>query len=251
LGKIIAQDKDDIYFLGKNENNFLDVYLIRNFMVKPVGSHYIRTILNYYSGGTSNSITGIQTIALDNHTMILITFNFTNQAVAYFPESEEWWSMTTTDFVGRGAVTNTILGTQSQPSGSISTQRPYYLTYNFQNDAMVTVNTSDVETTLPITATYYSEVIDMDTSYWKHISKVMAVGDYGNRTLTLWYSRDPTYTTFTQCGPAKFPLGDGYQNAVWWDNVTRFRRGAFRIDMTGIGNCHHKAFDVVYNMGNL
>ena len=89
----------------------------------------------------------------------------------------------------------------------------------------------------------------MDTSYWKHIAKVIAVGDYGNRNLTLWYSNDPTYQTFNKT-TTKSPIGDGYQNAVWWDNVTRFRRGSLRIDMTGVGPCHHRGFDIMYNMGS-
>jgi len=108
--------------------------------------------------------------------------------------------------------------------------------------------TADLEDTVSRTASYYTEVIDMDVNYWKHIAKVYSIGDYGQNSLTLWYSNDPTYTNFVQC-TTKNPSAEGYQNTIEWSNVTRFRRGSFRIDMTGIGPAHHRAFDIVYNMG--
>jgi len=242
----VAKDRDVIYFVAKNQNNYMDVFKLENFQVTAVGSHYVREVLNYYANGAANSIYGIETINIDTHTMIMITFNGNSQGLVYFPEGDVWWTITTTDIATTGQIRSNIT-LAAQPG--VTTQRPYYIT-GTQSSSIINFCTTDIEDTISNTATYYSEVIDMETHYWKHLSKVTAIGDYGNRSLTLWYSRDPTYTTFTQCN-TKSPLNDGYQNAVWWDNVTRFRRGALRIDMTGIGPAKHKAFDIVYNMGNL
>ena len=245
-GKTVAKDKDIIYFIGKNENNMLDVFALVNFMVKPVGSHYIREVLNFYAGGSVNNILGIESFILDTHTMIAITFSGSTNAIVFFPEEEVWWTMTTTDLINGGSLrTNHIAATQTL--GSNTTQRPYYAIVS-NGLSTISICTTDVEGAVPTTASYFSEIIDLETSYWKHLARVYAVGDYGNRTLTLSYSNDPTYTTFVVT-TTKSPLGDGYQNAVWWDNVTRFRRGSLKIDMSGIGPCHHKAFDIMYNMG--
>lgn len=243
--RIVAKDKDSIYFIGKNQNNFLDVYVITNFMCKAVGSHYVREVLNYHATSFTGKIAGIETVNFDSHTMIMITFTTSNLALAYFPEEDVWWTINTTDLNTNGSIrSNFTLATVPQ-SGS---QRPYAVE-GTQSSSVINFITTDLEGVVSNTGSYYTEVLDMDTSYWKHIAKVIAVGDYGNRNLTLWYSNDPTYQTF-KTTTTKSPLGDGYQNAVWWDNVTRFRRGSLRIDMTGVGPCHHRGFDIMYNMGS-
>jgi len=244
LTNTIAKDKDDMYFIGKNDNNYLDVYVMSKYMIKPVGTHYIREVLNYYNTNTSGSIIGIELLPIDTHTMIVISFTGTNQAIAYFPEEEVWWTVTMTDINnGDQYRSNIVLATQVKPN----TQRPYYVTGS-GNSSVLKICTADLEDTVSRTASYYTEVIDMDVNYWKHIAKVYSIGDYGQNSLTLWYSNDPTYTNFVQC-TTKNPSAEGYQNTIEWSNVTRFRRGSFRIDMTGIGPAHHRAFDIVYNMG--
>jgi hypothetical protein len=241
----VAKDKDNIYFIGKNQNNYMDVYVISNFMCKGVGSHYIRETLNYYANSTSGQIAGIETVNFDTHTMIMITFTTGNLALMYFPEEDVWWTINTTDLNASGNIRSNFT-LASIPASKA--QRPYAVEGN-QASSVINFLSTDLEGLVSNTGSYYTEVLDMDTSYWKHIAKVMAVGDYGNRNLTLWYSNDPTYTTFVQT-TTKSPLNDGYKNSVWWDNVTRFRRGSLRIDMTGAGPCHHRGFDIMYNMGS-
>jgi hypothetical protein len=203
----------------------------------------VREVLNYYSN-TSGAISGIETLNIDTHTMILVTFTGSTQALAFFPEEEVWWTVTVGDINnGDQFRSNIVLATQL----GANTQRPYYFTGS-SNSSVLKLCTADLEDTISRTGSYYTEVVDMDTNYWKHIAKVHAIGDYGTCSLTLWYSNEPTYNNFVQC-TTKYPQTEGYQNAVFWDNVTRFRRGTFRIDMTGVGPAHHRGFDIVYNMG--
>jgi len=240
-----AKNGDDIYFIGKNQANYLDVYVLSMYQVRSVGTHYIREVLNYYASGTANSIIGIETIMIDSHTMIMITFGGTNEAVVYFPESQVWWTMTTTDIQPTGTIrTNMAIAAQI---GAVS-QRPYFVSAS-QSSGTINFYTSDLESTISNTAHYYTEVFDLGNNYWKHISKVHAIGDYGNNTVTLNYNDDPTYDNFNTCTTIN-PGTDGYQNSIAWNNVTRFRRGAFRLDFTGIGPSHHRAIDIIYNLGN-
>lgn len=241
----VAKDKDSIYFIGKNQNNYMDVYVIDNFMAKPVGSHYVRDTLNYFANSSQGQIAGIETVNFDSHTMIMITFTVGSLALAYYIEGDVWWTINTTDLNTNGTIRSNF---QLASVPSSKTQRPYAVEGS-PSSSVINFITTDLEGTVSNTGSYYTEVLDMDTSYWKHIAKVMTVGDYGQRQLTLWYSNDPTYTTFTTT-TTKSPLTDGYKNSVWWDNVTRFRRGSLRLDMTGAGPCHHRGFDIMYNMGS-
>ena len=254
----VAKDKDDLYFIGKNNNNLYEVYKLSQFQCVPIGTHYVREVLNYFGSATHSQIYGIETISIDTHTMIMISFYgssggvtggtspfSTNQALVYFPEENVWWTITTTD-IWQGGNTRSNWATASEQS--TTTQRPYWISGSV-GGTTISINSNDFESTISNTASYFTEVIDMDTNHWKHISKLHSIGDYGTNVLTLWYSNDPTFNTFTQT-TTKYPQLDGYQNAIWWDNVTRFRRGSFRLDMTGLGDGRHKAFDIEYNIGS-
>lgn len=252
ITRAVAKDKDDIYFIGKNNNNYYDVYRLRSFMVQPVGSHYIREVLNYYGTGTQNTIAGIETVNIDSHTMVIITFNVSADnpnafTLAYFPEEDVWWTMTNTDLAALGPLRSNVTLAAVAASNS---QRPYVVAGS-GGSSVITIGSTDLEGTVATwpTAQYYSEVVDFDTNYWKHVSKVHAIGDYGSRTLTLNYCNDPTYTSYTACTSIT-PSTIGYNNSIQWNNVTRFRRGSFRLDMAGTGPCHHRGIDVVYNLGS-
>ncbi len=240
----VAKIGDDIYFVGKSSNSLLDVYQLSNFQLKVVGTHYIRSVLNYFVAGTYEQLYSIETVIINNHSMILIMFTGGNSGIVYFPESDVWWNISLADYLVLSNQTHSqnIAVTNSSNSGAT---RPYYLTTNGSN---LVVNTTDLEQTISVTSTYYTEVIDFGSPYWKHLGRVMAVGDYGPNSLTLWYGNDPTYTTFVQC-TTKSPSANGFQNMTWWDNVTYFHRGTLRIDISGVGPAIHRGFDVEYDIG--
>ena len=156
-------------------------------------------------------------------------------------------SVNPTDLNNLGASgfrTNIIVG--ANPNNFTNSIRPYVIS-SYYGNSLVTIGSTDVantQTTWP-TASYYTEIIDMDSVYWKQFAKVWAVGDYGNRTLLLNYCSNESYYPF-------YPTKSQTQTRgapVQWNNIMRCHRGSLRLDMSGGGPCHHRALEIEYNMG--
>ena len=242
--RVVAKDKDTIYFIGKNANNYMDIYKLEMFFCKPVGTHYIREVLNYYGTSDVNQIAGIELINLDSHTMVMVSFTGVNEALVYFPEEDAWFTITTTDLNAGGTLRSNIhLAYQA----GMNSQRPY-IACGSPGSSILNFYTTDIEATVNNSCSYYTQIVDMDNAMRKHIAKVYAVGDYGQNAVTLNYSNDQTYTTFQACSTIT-PAADGYWEPLQWPNVTNFRRGSFRLDITGVGPAKHRALDIVYNQG--
>lgn len=104
----------------------------------------------------------------------------------------------------------------------------------------------DPETVVPY-ARYITDILDLDSNNFKHIKQVYTVGDYGNNTITLKWTKTPDYSVWNTLDSKTQSLTD-YGELPVWRNLCHARRFGFMIDWSGNSNITHEDIEVSYNI---
>lgn len=254
-GKIVANIEDTLYFIGKSRQNNHSLYKIENFQVSEIDSQYMQNVFNFLSAADptfSVHIDSVETVIINNNPMIRCVFYDTAAAyysMVYFPKEDIWWQMLTS---ADGSGTN-FPGTQAQIGQCFvadTFEKPLILAkYPDKNGTAVRFWEADQAHATSCTAYFYTGVEDLGTNRWKHIARMDAIGDYGNNVLTLSYNFTPNYDqTYTSAGSVT-PSTIGYGSNISWYNLGAYRRGSFKLSMTGTDNAIHQAFEMEANVG--
>ena len=126
----------------------------------------------------------------------------------------------------------------------------FYFTYPTTTTAVPVFISKNRATSTSVTGTYITDVMDFDENNEKHVDYIDCIGDFGNNTVTLSWTNDPTYqasnwvqaTTQTQSV-------NGPKNTIRWHNPGPFRTIALRYDFTGTSNIVYKGTEISFNMG--
>lgn len=252
VGSKTCRIGDDVYFIGRNQSQQLNLYRVRDFRVEPIENQYIQNYLNYVGTSSLQRIRGVQTIIMNNEPMVAI--GVTNgYEVVYIPSEDAWWTIRTSSDAGRGAtsVNTDFPGYEARIWGgfsSLATVNPRRVACIWMDGG--TISLKKPSATVSVQADYYSEVVDLGINYYKHIARVDAVGDFGNNTLTLAFNGTPNYSQpYTVCSPTRTPSSFGFGRNASWYNLGGHRRLSFKITMSGAGPGIFEGFDVEYNAG--
>jgi hypothetical protein len=90
-------------------------------------------------------------------------------------------------------------------------------------------------------------MIDFDVNNWKHLAYIDAIGDYGNNTVELFYTRNPDYASWRSLGVKNTTTPENTQ-AMRWYNLGQARRFAFRKRFIGSSDIAHRGLDVTFNI---
>lgn len=246
---------DDIYFLGRNQSDQINLYRIRNFKVEVIDQPYFNAMMNWvYSSGSYQQMAGVQNLVINNQPMVAVCSQANYEAI-YSPDDDSWWMLRTngdtaknltsvnTDFPGYVQRLGTFV------SEGLGYRPPTTVTYN-STTGVVAVYRPAKASIPSVQADIYTEVIDMGNNHWKHLSRIDAIGDYNNNTLTLYYNKTPNYAqTYTACSPSRVPSTQGYETNVSWYNLGAYRRFSLRLKMVGTGGAFHEGFEIESNMG--
>jgi len=96
-------------------------------------------------------------------------------------------------------------------------------------------------------ARYITILSDLDNNNYKHIKDVYAVGDYGDNTLTLKWTKYSDYSSWNTLASKMADL-TAYGDVITWRNLGHARRVAFMLDWSGNSNIAHNAIEVTYNI---
>lgn len=251
--KATCNINDDIYFIGKSPDDTLFLAVVQDFKVKPIESKALDEILN---NPTDTRIYSIETWTVNNQSMVLIKLS--NGAgiatgLVYNPDTESWWTIELADIGGNvtTAAGDTLVGNQvfNRTWSSLTARYPFFMSCgSAKTSATVNFKYPDKDGATSITATLWTDVIDMDVNRWKHVYKVSAVGDYGNNVLTLSYCNNQTYNSWTTLTPTKVQSTLGAKDDLTWTNLGQFRQFSLRMQMVGSDPASHTGFELAYNL---
>lgn len=247
---------DDIYFIGKTDNETLGLGRVRDFKVEILPSAALDQVLN---SPTDNRIFSIETWTVNNVPQVLIKISKGGTGeptgIVYNPETESWWTIDMSDIGGNvittGGFGDLVIGTQvfNKQWSSLSARYPFFLTCgSLRESATITVKYPDKDWTTSNTAYVWTDNIDMDVNRWKHVYKVAAIGAYGANVLTLSFCPNNIYNTYTTVTPTYTQSTIGADNDITWTNLGQFRQFSLRMQMTGAAPAAHLGFEVGYNM---
>lgn len=247
-GRRVARIGDDLYFVGIKGNDSLGLFRIRDFQVQEVGSQYLSGSLNFSGDGTSlaNTFLGIDTIIQDNNPMVLIVLSGDQQLV-YFPIEDTFVEFTVNTSSGNDIPDWNLRagGWVWHPANGVAS----CIGQASLNDATMYQWYPDATSSVSITTTIYSDIVDNGINFLKHIARVDAVGDLNNNSITLAYNGTPNYQQSYTSTYAINSSTVGYGNNISWYNLGAFRRFSLKLSITGTYGAIFEGFDVEYNIG--
>lgn len=95
-------------------------------------------------------------------------------------------------------------------------------------------------------ARYITNFYDLDSVNWKHLKYVHVVGDYGDNSINLQWTKTPDYSTWADLGSKS--QSSTYGDFPVWRNLGHARRVAFMMDWSGNSNIVHENIEVTYNI---
>ena len=251
--KATCNINDDIYFIGKSEDDTLFLAVVKDFKVNPIESRTLDAVLN---SPTDTRIYSIETWTVNNIPMVLIKLSSTggmSTGLVYNPEADMWWTIDMSDIGGTVTTSagDTTFGNQvfNKTWSSLTARYPFFLRCS---SARSSVNVDfcypDKDWGTSNTAYIWTDVIDMDVNRWKHVYKVSAVGNYGANVLTLSFCNNKTYNSYTTLTPTFTQSTLGAENDITWTNLGQFRDFSLRLQMTGAAPATHTGFEIAYNL---
>jgi hypothetical protein len=262
----VARINDDLYFIGRNNNNVRGLYRLRDFRVEEIQNDYVASVLNFIDPiSGSNYIYAVDLIIINGEPQILISMAQTYDLV-YHPKENVWWMLRNrNDYNINKAVPEVNLdfpgayerfGGCIFPSTGTYANQPLILarilddTYTWTDNYLHIYTPDNLTTIASVQADIYTEVIDFGNNHYKKISRVDAIGDYGNNVLTLSYNGTPNYSqTYTACTPTRTPSSLGYGNNVSWYNLGAYRRISLKLKLVGSDVAFHEGFEIEYDVG--
>lgn len=265
LGAVSINNGDDIYFFANALYGGNAIYMIRDFKAVKISDDYIDHLLNNTQGVVASADPTLAKLGLINimgtiHVGVEFTNNATGQITTYvFNEADKvWWEWVDSDasgllFTERGIVSNFsgqpismrggILGLANNALFSIPN-----CTYNPTGSTITIDYVSKDPDNSAYAALYITPMQDLDSTNWKHIKSIDAVGDYSNNVLQLSWTKHQDWANWSNFED-KSPSVLGTNNACRWYNLGHARRFALRASFFGSGQIAHEAFEVSYNIG--
>lgn len=251
--KATAQINDDIYFIAKSESDTLSLGVVKDFKTQIVESLSLDELLN---NPTDSRIYSIETWTVNNIPMILIKLSSTGgitTGIVYNPTADNWWTIDLTDVGGTVTTSagDTTIGTQvfNRTWNSLSARYPFFLSCaSARTSATINFKYPDKDWTTSISASVWTDVIDMDNDRWKHVYKIHAVGNYSSNVLTLSFCNNPTYNAYTTMTPTITQSTIGFDGNVMWTNPGQFRQFSLKLDMVGAYPALHTGMEISYNL---
>jgi hypothetical protein len=96
-------------------------------------------------------------------------------------------------------------------------------------------------------AQYITDVQDLESNKWKHIKSITAIGDYGDNTIKLAWTKYPDYDNWSDYYE-KTPTDPSVVQATRWYNMGQAKRFAFDVQWSGDSNIEHHSLEVRYNL---
>jgi hypothetical protein len=145
---------------------------------------------------------------------------------------------------------NTVIGGASVPYNTIPSS--FYWTYPSNTTAIPVFISKNRASSSTTTGTIITDVMDFDENAWKHVDYIDCIGDFGNNTVTLSWTNDPTYQSanWVQATTQNQSV-NGPKNVLRWHNPGPFRQMALRYDFTGTSNIVYKGSEISFNMGTM
>jgi hypothetical protein len=276
---------DIMYFLGFTDIQGWGLYEVANFNLRKVSPPGIDAILNNiddYTGQADPSVT-INVVDVFGHAVLLFQFESiteTNPVQFVFeipkrpygimaPTDGMWWEWPTINSVTQGAdhFRASVLGyytfplifhTLPQIGGTVialsgayaNNPASFYFTYPTNTTVSATFISKNRASSSSVTGTYITDVMDFDENNEKHVDYIDCIGDFGNNSVTLSWTNDPTYQTSSwQQASTQTQSTNGPKYAIRWHNPGPFRTIALRYDFTGTSNVVYKGTEISFNMG--
>jgi hypothetical protein len=262
-GTISIANGEDIYFIASSPNGGSAIYMIRDFQATKISDDYVDFLLN--NTGDSIGSTNISQARLgliDVYGTINMGIEFTDgegtfKKTLVFNERDMcWWEWVGSTSAGLAPDTTQVI---SNVNGS-----PIFIRGNFLGTGDFAIysiggQSDDGSGNLTLyymskdplagtrTAEMYTDMIDFDVNNWKHIAYVDAIGDYGDNTVELFYTRNPDYSSWRSLG-VKNTTSPSNDQAMRWYNPGQARRFAFRKRFIGNTDIAHRGLDVTFNI---
>jgi hypothetical protein len=274
--KTIA-DGDDIYFIGQAPNSGLAVWRIRNFQAEKISDDYLNFLLNNeLDVGNPQAINSATLGMIDiygnvSFAMTIQTADLTYRTFVFNEKAKIWWEWARSDanqLYNSYALLNYMGGRPIYISGSfIGTD---YWTTDYATTGYVSGEGTQLSSTMSVTkmeltsnsvkytffskqpgiaastAEFYTDLQDLDTTNRKHIKAVDAVGDYGDNTVELAFTKNADYSNWTTL-QLRNPTTIGKEYPVRWTNLCLARQVAFRVRFRGMSGVAHNSLRVAFN----
>lgn len=243
-GSLAVNIEDDIYFLGKTEQDNVSLYRIKDFKVEEMDSQYMQNVFNdpnleYY---------GLSVSVINNNPCVIVNFRY-NLPFAFLVREQAWWEVSGSDF----AYFDTRLGQPFVPIfTTLGIAKPCYtLGQTTAGGTSVLKYEPDFSYVTSVAAQYTTETIDFGVNRQKHLARIDAIGDYGDNDITLGINPTPNYfETFVTMDPASQNAATNtYEQPMSWYNCGSPRRFIARIGMEGTYPSIHRALEIEYNIG--
>jgi hypothetical protein len=149
-----------------------------------------------------------------------------------------------------GAVQGTPIVNNLTSSPYNAIPASFYFTYPTNTTTIPVFFSKNRAVSSSTTGTIITDVMDFEENLEKHVDYIDCVGDFGNNTITLSWTNDPTYQSANWVtATTKNQSTAGPKNVVRWHNPGPFRQMALRYDFTGTSNIVYKGTEVSFNMG--
>lgn len=262
-GTVSIANGEDIFFIASSPNGGSAIYMIRDFQATKVSDDYVDFLLNNVNdtiGGTNISQARLGLIDVYGTINVGISFSAEDNTIVktlVFNERDMcWWEWVASD--SSGLVPDTVQ-VVSNVNGS-----PVFIRGNFlglNNFGIYSIGGQSDDGAGNLTLYYmsknpnagtrvaemYTDVIDFDVNNWKHLAYVDAIGDYGDNSVELFFTKNPDYSNWRSLGK-KFTTSPETDQAMRWYNPGQARRFAFRKRFIGTSDIAHRGLDVTFNI---
>lgn len=263
-GTVSIANGDDIYLLAAYPLGGT-VYRIRDFKAEKISDDYIDTILNNDQDVTNTANPVSATLGLmDIFGNICIGIEFTNastgtkQTLVYNERDRVWWEWADSDATGLKAtqtkrIVSNFYGQPLTLGGDVLGKGTYTGSYTICEAEAVTSSTlrmwhlSKNPLGGVVAAEAYTDLIDFDTNNYKTIKSIDFVGDYGNNTVELAWTKSADYSNWSGL-QLKDPTALGKEYPVRYRPNFMARRIAFRERFIGSSNISHEGLEINYNL---
>jgi hypothetical protein len=96
-------------------------------------------------------------------------------------------------------------------------------------------------------AQYITGLQDLEAQNWKHIKSIDMIGNYGDNSISLAWTKTPDYSVWSSYYE-RTPTDPGTDQATRFYNLGHARRFAFDVVFQGNSNIEHNAIEVEFNI---
>jgi len=249
---------DMLFFFGLSREGTLGVYKLENFQITNVTNQFLQRYLNSYEIGqiVANITTGYRAIRL--HTVnvrgtpgVMLTVHRNSddsyKVFVFIVEENvwvEWQWLTSTDHKLYPLFVSTSNHFTWMLCSEYYSAADHYVGYQLLNYEEANVAGEEV------TSTIVTDLYDFGTDNRKFFRYADVLGDFGDNTITLSYTKDSNYATYTSMGTVSYGTWKK-DTPIRYRNLGASSRLGLKIVVTGPGNMLMEGTELAYNQGQL